>query len=52
MNMKGFTKSKIITVVIVALVAVALGVTLVFLLKGQQEDKKRRLTVAVRRLLS
>lgn len=39
MNMKGFTKSKIITVVIVALVAVALGVTMVFLLKGQPEDK-------------
>jgi len=39
MNMKGFTKSKIITVVIVALVAVALVVTMVFLLKGQPEDK-------------
>jgi len=37
--MKGFTKSKIITVVIVALVAVALVVTMVFLLKGQPEDK-------------
>ena len=39
MNMKGFTKSTIITVVIVALVAVALVVTMVFLLKGQPEDK-------------
>ena len=40
MNMgKGFTKSKMITVVIVALVAVALVVTMVFLLKGQPEDK-------------
>jgi len=36
---KGFTKSKMITVVIVALVAVALVVTMVFLLKGQPEDK-------------
>ena len=39
MNMKGFAKSKTITVVIVALVAVALVVTMVFLLKGQPEDK-------------
>ena len=40
MNMgKGFTKSKMITVVIVALVAIALVVTMVFLLKGKPEDK-------------
>ena len=36
---KGLTKSKIITIVIVALVAIALVVTMVFLLKGQPEDK-------------
>lgn len=36
---KGLTKSKIITIVIVALVAIALVVTMVFLLNGQPEDK-------------
>ena len=36
---KGLAKSKIITIVIVALVAVALVVTMVFLLKGQPNDK-------------
>ena len=36
---KGLTKSKIITIVIIALVAIALVVTMVFLLKGRPEDK-------------
>lgn len=36
---KGFTKSKIIMVSLVALVAIALVVTMVFLLKGKPQDK-------------
>ena len=36
---KGFTKSRIITTVIVALVAIALIVAMVFILKGKSEDK-------------
>lgn len=36
---KGFTKSKMITVIIAALVVVALVVAMVFLLKGQPEDR-------------